>query len=88
MNIHISFSIYNGKWKINTNFSFKMKNEKWLFIFHFHFPFKMENGNNGMYTDHRASIRHWFRQRNRDAVRFHQFRKTGFTFTNGLCRFT
>jgi len=41
----------NEKWKMDTHFSYFMKNEKWVFIFHFSFPLKMENGNNGMYTD-------------------------------------
>jgi len=29
-----------------------------------------------------------FWQWNRNVVRFHQFHKTGFSFTNGSCRFT
>ena len=57
--MNISFSIFNGKWKIEyehqffiCHFSLKMKNEKNGCSFSiFHFPLKMENGNNGMYTD-------------------------------------
>ena len=53
MNNHFSFFVFNEKWKkwkIGVHFSFSFWKNGCSFST-FHFPLKMENGNNGMYTD-------------------------------------